>query len=255
VRELLKPDDVVLAAAKPRPLKVITRHPDGGSTEGWEQPAPMIAPLKLKILEVLEREGQALTALNSMLYVDDLHEQITERRMQLRDEAADGLIWKFTITKALAVACNPIAVADVAGGIGTDIAMVFALSRLYAIPMTRIGVGKLVIEVGKMAGLFTATEAGTHFLIGMAKSFFATTSLFTGGATLAAYATVAPIQAFAAGYSSRIIGEATRIYLRNGASWGPAGPKRVIEHILSTLDRNSIMVRIRDELRARLRPG
>jgi hypothetical protein len=84
----------------------------------------------------------------------------------------------------------------------------------------------------------------------MAKSFFATTSLFTGGATIAAYAAVAPIQAFAAGYSSRVIGEATKVYLRNGASWGPAGPKTVIEHILSTLDKDSIMIRIRDELRA-----
>jgi small GTP-binding protein len=250
VRELLKPEDVILAAAKPRPVKIITRHPDGSTTEEWEQPEPLVAPLKLKILDVLEREGHALTALNTMLFVDDLHEKVTARRMQLRDEAADKLIWRFCLTKAAAVACNPVAVADVAGGIGTDLAMVFALSRLYAIPMTRIGVGKLVIEVGKMASLFTVTEAGTHFLIGMAKSFFATTSLFTGGATIAAYAAVAPIQAFAAGYSSRVIGEATKVYLRNGASWGPAGPKTVIEHILSTLDKDSIMIRIRDELRA-----
>lgn len=255
VRELLKPDDVVMAAAKPRPLKVLTRHEDGTTTETWETSEPVIAPLKLKILDVLEREGQALAALNTMLYVDDLHEKIIERRVQLREEAAEKLIWRFTVTKAVAVACNPIAVADVAGGIGTDLAMVFALSKLYGIPMTRVGVGRLVIEVGKMAGLFTATEAGTHLLIGMAKSLFAATTLFSGGASVAAYVAVAPIQAFAAGYSSRVIGEATKVYLRNGASWGPAGPKRVIEQILSTLDKDSIMMRIREELRTRLRGG
>jgi hypothetical protein len=86
--------------------------------------------------------------------------------------------------------------------VGADISMVFALARLYRIPMTRVGVGRLVLEVGKMAGLFTATEVGTHFLIGAAKSFFAATSLLTGGATVAAYASVAPIQAFAAGFGS-----------------------------------------------------
>jgi len=121
--------------------------------------------------------------------------------------------------------------------------------------MTRVGVGRLVLEVGKMAGLFTATEVGTHFLIGAAKSFFAATSLLTGGATVAAYASVAPIQAFAAGFGSRVIGEATKVYLRNGASWGPAGPKTVVRHILDSLDRASIMSRIGDELRASLRPS
>lgn len=253
VRELLKPEDVVLAAAKPRAVKVVTRAVDGSTAEHWEQPEPVIVPLKLKILEVLEREGQALAALNTMLYVDDLHAEIVGRKCELRDTAADKLIWRFTITKAAAVACNPIAVADVAGGIGTDIAMVFALGRLYGIPMTRMGVGKLVIQIGKMAGAFTATEVGTHFLIGMAKSFFAATSLFSGGASVAAYASVAPIQAFAAGYSSRVIGEATKVYLRNGASWGPAGPKTVIRQILDTLDKDSIMQRIKTELQLRLR--
>ena len=252
VRELVKPDDVVLAAAKPRPQKVITRQNDGGVTEHWEQPEPVVTPLKLKILEILEREGQALAALNTMLFVDDLHEQVIARRVELRDQAADTLVWRFTITKACAVACNPIAVADVAGGIGTDVAMVFALAKLYGIPMTRVGVGKLLIEIGKMGGLFTATEVGTHFLIGMAKSLFAATSLFSGGASVAAYVSVAPIQAFAAGYASRVIGEAAKVYLRNGASWGPAGPKTIIASILDGLDRESIMARIRDELRGRL---
>ncbi len=255
VRELIQPEDVVLAAGCPRPVKVLTRGADGLTTEQWEQPEPIIADLKLKILEVLQREGQALTALNTMLYVADVHDQIIERKLALRDEAADTLVWRFTITKAVAVACNPIAVADVAGGLGTDIAMVFALGKLYGVPMTRVGVGKLVVEIGKMAGLFTATEVGTHFLIGMAKSFFAASSFFTGGASVAAYASVAPVQAFAAGYSSRVIGEATKIYLRNGASWGPAGPKTVVKHILDTLDKDSIVRRIKDELQSRLGTG
>jgi len=252
VRELIKPEDVVLAAARPRPVTVITKHPDGSTSETVERPEPDVTQVKLKILDVLQREGQALTALNTMLFVDDLHEQVIARRVELREKAADDLIWRFTITKAGAVACNPIAVADVAGGVGTDVAMVYALSRLYGIKMTRVGVGRLIVEIGKMAGLFTATEVGTHFLIGMAKTFFAATTLFSGGATAAAYASVAPIQAFAAGYSSRVIGEAAKVYLRNGASWGPAGPKTVITQILKSLDRDSIMARIREELRGRL---
>lgn len=252
VRELLKPEDVVLAAARPRPQRIITRAADGTTTEHWETPEPLITPLKLKILEVLEREGTALAALNSMLFLNDVHEQIVQRRMELREQAAEALIWKFTVTKAVVVACNPVIFTDVAGGLATDLTMVLALAKLYGIPMNRAGVGKLVAQVGKMAGLFTVTEVGTHFLIGAAKSFFAATSFLSGGATIAAYAAVAPIQAFAAGYTSRVIGEAAKVYLRNGASWGPAGPKTVIQSILDSLNRESIMYRIRDELSRRL---
>ncbi|MFQ5462794.1 MAG: DUF697 domain-containing protein [Phycisphaerae bacterium] len=252
VKELVKPEDVVLAAGKPKAVRVIVRQADGTTQHQWHQPEPQVADLKLKILEVLEREGHALAALNTMLFVDDLNERIIERRVAIRDDQADHLIWRFTIAKAIAVACNPVAVADVAGGIGTDIAMVFALSRLYGISMTRVGIGKLVVEIGRMAGLFTATEVGTHFLVGLAKSFFAASSLFTGGAGVAAYAAVAPIQAFAAGYSSRVIGEAIKVYLRNGASWGPSGPKRVIQSIVDSLDKDSIMRRIKHELKTRL---
>lgn len=252
VRELIKPEDVVLAAARPRPQRILTRLADGTTTEHWETPQPDVTELKLKILDVLDREGAALAALNSMLFLDDVHEQIIRRKMELRDAAAESLIWKFTITKAVVVACNPVIVTDVAGGLATDLTMVLALARLYGIPMNRAGVGKLVMQVGKMAGLFTATELGTHLLIGAAKSFFAATSILSGGATVAAYASVAPIQAFAAGYTSRVIGEAAKIYLRNGASWGPAGPKTVIQNILDSLDRDSVMARIRDELSRRL---
>ena len=253
VRELLRPEDVVMAAARPKPVKVLHRQPDGRLAESWETPPPDVTAVKLRILDVLEREGRSLLALNTMLYANDVHERIVARKMELREDSADRLIWRFTISKALIVACNPVVAADIAGGLGADIAMVFALSRLYGIPMTRAGVGKLVIEVGKMAGMFTATELGSRVLLGLAKSVFSAGALFTGGAGLAAYAAVAPIQAFAAGYSSRVIGEATKVYLRNGASWGPGGPKRVIEKILAGLDRDSIIARIRAELEQRLR--
>jgi hypothetical protein len=46
---------------------------------------PQIEALKLKILEILEREGKSLVALNSMLYADEVNEQIVARKMAIRD--------------------------------------------------------------------------------------------------------------------------------------------------------------------------
>ncbi|NES67927.1 MAG: GTP-binding protein, partial [Okeania sp. SIO2D1] len=48
--------------------------------------------------------------------------------------------------------------------------------------------------------------------------------------------------------SSYGIGQVTKTYLANGASWGEEGPKAVVSHILESLDETSIMGRIKEEL-------
>ncbi len=67
VKHLVRPDDVVMTAARPDPYKVKIQLPDGTTQVQWERPAPVIEPLKVRILDVLEREGKALVALNTLL--------------------------------------------------------------------------------------------------------------------------------------------------------------------------------------------
>src|SRR5512135_187790 len=52
VRHLVRPDDVVMTAARPDPIKVKIRRPDGSTSVEWERPAPVIEPLKARILDV-----------------------------------------------------------------------------------------------------------------------------------------------------------------------------------------------------------
>ena len=67
VKHLVRPDDVVMTAARPDAYKVKIQLPDGTTQIQWERPAPLIEPLKVRILDVLEREGKALVALNTLL--------------------------------------------------------------------------------------------------------------------------------------------------------------------------------------------
>lgn len=48
------------------------------------------------------------------------------------------------------------------------------------------------------------------------------------------------------------IGMITKEYLANGATWGARGPKAVVTRILNSLDQDSIMGRIREELKQKL---
>ena len=137
VRHLIRPEDVVMTAARPDPFKVKIQRPDGTTTVSWERPAPVIEPLKQRILEVLEHEGKALVALNTLLFAGDLHEEIVAHKVRIRDDAANRLIWNFALAKGATVALNPIPVADMAGGLAVDVGMIVALSKVYGIPLTR----------------------------------------------------------------------------------------------------------------------
>ncbi len=59
VRGLIHPEDIVLTAARPDPVRIKIQEADGTSKVVWERPVPIIEPLKARILDVLEREGKA----------------------------------------------------------------------------------------------------------------------------------------------------------------------------------------------------
>ena len=56
----------------------------------------------------------------------------------------------------------------------------------------------------------------------------------------------------AAGWGSYIVGEAARFYFEHGASWGTGGPKRVVSRILENTDKQSVLQRLKDEIKKKI---
>ncbi|XGV96842.1 MAG: GTP-binding protein [Leptolyngbya sp. BL-A-14] len=251
VRELLSPDEIVMAAASPLEAKAI-RRPDGRVAAKLSTGDPQIDELKLKILEILAREGKALVALNTMLFADDVNERLVERKMVLRNQSADRTIWNGVMTKSVAIALNPIMVVDIVSSAVIDVAMILTLSKLYGINMTQHGAVSLLQKIALAMGGVTASELLATLGLGSLKSLLGLAAPATGGVSLGAYVSVALTQAAVAGVSTYAIGQVTKAYLANGASWGDDGPKAVVTRILASLDETSILNRIKDELRAKL---
>ncbi|MEM7725851.1 MAG: GTP-binding protein [Cyanobacteria bacterium P01_A01_bin.45] len=251
VRELLSPDEIVMCAASPL-VKTMIRRADGSRAVQSHQGKPAIAPLKIKILEILHREGKALVALNTMLYADNINDNLLERKLQIREESANQLIWKAVITKSLAIALNPLTVVDIITGAAIDVTMILGLSKLYGIPMTEKGAIKLLQKIALSMGGISASELLANLGLGSLKTIMGISAPATGGVSLGPYLSVAMTQATVAGVSSYGIGQVTKTYLASGATWGPEGPKAVINKILSTLDDTSILSRIREELQIKL---
>jgi small GTP-binding protein len=251
VRELLSPDEIIMVAASPLEVQAV-RDSHGKQKIQRDRGKPQVEELKLKILELLHREGKSLVALNTMLYADEVNEHLLERKLAIRDEAANQLIYRGTMVKAVAVALNPVMAIDLLTGAVVDVAIIISLSRLYGIPMTRSAAIALLQKIAVSMTGISASELLATLGLGSLKGILGLSVPVTGGISLAPYVSVAIAQAGIAGVSSYAIGQVTKTYLANGASWGPDGPKTVVQTILDSLDEKSIINRIKSELKAKL---
>ena len=247
VRELLSQDEIVMASASPL-VKIAVQNSDGSRNIKLQKGKSQVEELKLKIIEILHREGKALVALNSMLYADNVNQQLVQRKLIIREENANQLIWKAVMTKALAIALNPVTVVDILSAVIIDISLILGLSKLYGIPMTEAGAVKLLQKIALSMGGIGASELLANLGLSGLKTLLGISATATVGMTIAPYLSIAITQAGVAGVSSYGIGQVTKAYLANGATWGPDGPKAVVSQILSTLNETSILNRIKDEL-------
>ena len=250
VKTLLSPEEIVLVAASPLVTEVKTsaqgklqRHQYRGQSQ--------INPLREKIVALLEREGKSLVALNTLLCADSLNEKLVQQKLLTRDTLANQLIQRTVMIKAAAIALNPATVVDLLSGAVIDVALIIALSKLYGLPMTQNTAIALLQKIGVSMGGISASELVVNLGLSSLKGILGVTVPLTGGLSLAPYFSVAVTQAGVAGVTTLAIGQVTKTYLANGAAWGDKGPRTTVREILDSLDQESIMVRIKQELLSR----
>ncbi|WP_310426680.1 GTP-binding protein [Chamaesiphon sp. VAR_48_metabat_135_sub] len=247
VKEILSPNEIIMVAAAPVAMRA-ERREDGSMGVSYHPGKPQVAELKWRIVEILQREGKSLAALNAMLAADRIQKHLIDRKMDSRDEAANDIIWQSVMTKAIAIALNPITAADIIAGTAIDIAMIIRLSKFYGIAMTRSGANGLLQTMAMGMGGLTISEFVANLGLSGIKGLLAILAPATGGISIAPYTAIALTQASIAGVSTYTIGQVTKTYLANGASWGDNSPKSVITQILDTIDKHSIVDRIKQEL-------
>jgi len=239
---IVEPENVVITSAAPRPVEYYVESADGRTRREWRKPTPDVALLRERILEVLAADGKALVALNAAMYAADRSDRMGALRVRLRNEKARQTIWTFMVMKAVGVASNPLAVADVVGGTALDAAMVVTLGKVYGIEMTTANARQLSTSILKAAGWVMLSEAAVSYSSSFLKAV-------TGG--WATPITALP-QMAAAGWGSYIVGEAARYYFEHGASWGTGSPKRVVARILENTDKRFVLQHLKEEIHKKL---
>ncbi len=241
LRGIVDPEDVLETTADPLPREYVIEDAAGNVRSEYRQPRPNVETLKLRILEVLARDGKALLALNAAMYAADRSDRVAAVKVRMRDEKANAIIWSYAAMKSIGVALSP-PIADVIGGSAVDITMVVTLAHIYGIALTWNNARKLIESIAKAAGWVMVSEALTH----VAATIFESLTLGAGQVL-----TALP-QGAAAGYGSYIVGQAAKFYLEHGASWGGEAPKSVVTRILAATDKQSVIQRLKEEIRRKI---
>ncbi len=241
-RDLLDPDHIIVAAAQPRPQVVVEIDDTGNETTTERTREPDVAELRVKLWDILEAEGKTLAALNASLFAADLSDQVGRRILAARREIGEKLVRTYCIAKGMAVAFNPVPVADLFAAAFIDVGMVVHLSRVYDLPLNRKEAGSIVRVIVAESAALMGTVWALHFVSSALKvGTIGLSTILTAGA-----------QGAIAYYSTYLVGQAAAEYLAEGKSWGDGGPKKVVKDILDSLDRDTVLRDAKREIQARL---
>lgn len=243
----LLPDEIVMVSAEPAPMEVRVEYADGRISYEWETPKPQVQELKQTILNILNREGRSLLALNALVQARESEAIIAEKTLYFRQQEAEALIWRFCKYKALAIALNPIGFLDVIGGLITDLALIRSLARLYSLPMTSYEATRLLKTILLSSGGLLLAEIASNLVLGMGKSAAAVAG--EGSINITTFAGGALAQSGVASYGAYAVGKAAQVYLENGCTWGRLGANTVIEEILTQVEKNTILYRLKQKIK------
>jgi GTPase len=135
--------------------------------------------------------------------------------------------------------------------------MIVALSKVYGIPLTRRTAASLVRDMMLALGAMGAVGIASRLIGSGIKSSLAGLTIMTGGLaaplTALGYGVFGLAQAATAASTSYVLGQGAKTYLRQGCQWGPRGIKTVIQQILAEAKADSVIERLRDDLKNRLK--
>ena len=240
---ILEAENIIFTTAQASRQTVIYVDAEGNEQEGLRVRPVDVQALKTRLWAIIEAEGKTLAALNASLFASNLSEEVGKRILAVKHELGLKTIQMYCIAQGVAVALNPIPVADLVAAAAIDAGMIVHLSKLYGLPMSKSEAGDLLKTISGQMIVLIGTTWAVHLISTVLK-------LGTGGiSTLLTAAT----QGAVAWYSTLVVGRVAESWLANGKSWGEAGPKFTVEQILDSLDRDSVIAEAREEIMAYIR--
>ncbi len=235
---LIAPENLIFTTAQASHQTIIYVNEHGEEIEGIRERPVNISALKTRLWDIIEAEGKTLAALNATLFAGHLSKEVGQRILAIKRELGEKTIRLYCIGKGVAVAFNPIPVADLLAAAAIDASMIIHLSKLYGLPISRNEANDLIRTILGQMLLLAGTVWAVHLVSSAMK-------LGTGGISTVI---TGAAQGAVAWYSTLVVGRVAEEWLANGKSWGEVGPKLTVERILKSLDRDSVLTEAREEI-------
>ena len=204
-------DDIVAAAAAPRPLPVRIKAADGSTETVLEEQQPDLTALRGRIGQILHREGDTLRAGNLLLRAHLLSRKAQDQLARERDERAKDVIEKFQWITAGTVFANPFPALELVANGAVQFQMISELAGVYGVQISTSHVRMIGGQMIQMLLKLGLVETATSLIAGIFKS------------TLVGYAAAGGVQAVSMAYLTHVSGEAFAEYFRGGQTWGDGG--------------------------------
>ncbi len=235
---LIAPENLVFTTAQAHRQTVIYVDENGEEQETVRERPINISALKTRLWDIVEAEGKTLSALNASLFAGHLSKEVGQRILAIKRELGEKTIRMYCLGKGVAVALNPIPVADLLAAAAIDASMIIHLSKLYGLPISRNEASELIRTILGQMLLLAGTVWAVHLVSAALK-------LGTGGISTIL---TGAAQGAVAWYSTLVVGRVAEEWLANGKSWGDSGPKLTVARILESLDRDSVLTEAREEI-------
>ncbi|MFS8812132.1 GTP-binding protein [Synechococcus sp. R55.7] len=212
VYPLIPPQDVLMAAAAPAPVRV--------GSQTW-RPEPDVAAVRDRVQAVLYAEGGSLALDNALLQSQQLGEEAKRiLQAQLRRQAEE-VIDRFQWIVTGVVFANPIPAVDLLAIAAINAQMVVELGSLYGCKMDLQQGRELALSLAKTLAGLGLVEGAIQLTTGILAT--------VAEVSVVGFLATAPIQAASAGYLTRIAGKSFIEYFQHNQSWGEGGMQAVVK--------------------------
>jgi GTPase len=243
VAGFIQSEHIVSCSAQKSLKHFIQVDEQGNETEFSRETEADVSQLKSLLRDILAREGKTLAALNAVLFAEKLSQQVTSRLMEIQKKTAEKLIHTYCIAKGVAVAVNPVPVADLMAAALIDAGMILHLSKVYGFPLTTAEAGDLVKTIMSQIIILMGSIWAMNLL---------SSALKLGSVGLSTFVT-ASAQGAVAYYGTYVVGQAADYYFKHGKSWGKMGPKQAVKKILDSIDRDSVIASAKEDIMVKIK--
>jgi uncharacterized protein len=202
VKEIIPPENIILAAATPNPIKVVRQETDGSETEYLEIQKPQIDNLVDRLDNIITVEKEKLVWTTTWRQTIELKSEAKDILNRIRRDRSLPIVEQYQWIAAATAFANPIAALDLLATAAINAQMLVDVGNVYQQKLSLENAQSATGSIGKLIVKLGVVEIASQTIAGLLKTNAVT---YIAGGT---------IQGISAAYLTHITGLSSIAYFQ-----------------------------------------